>query len=61
VLSGASATPIAQALGAAQTLFAANKPDDVGKLKKEQKVVWISLASLLDRYNNGFLGVPHCD
>jgi uncharacterized repeat protein (TIGR01451 family) len=62
VLNGAAVVPaVTSALASAEVLFQTYTPAQAAGFKKEQKQPWIALASLLDQYNNGLLGVPHCD
>jgi hypothetical protein len=61
VAKGAAVVPaVTSALASAHVLFETYTPAQVAGFKKEQKDPWIALASLLDQYNNGLLGVPHC-
>jgi hypothetical protein len=60
ILSGSSSAPVAAAIAAADALIG-NKvipPIGNGKLKSNQAT---ALTNLLDQYNSGLLGIPHCD
>jgi hypothetical protein len=54
---------VAQMISEAEALFNTYTPNDIKKLKGNNPVrkMFIQLASGLDDYNNGYLGVPHCD
>lgn len=64
VLSGASTTAeVDTALASADALFQQYTPTQIAALKGNNAVrkEFISLASTLDRYNNGLIGPGHCD
>ena len=44
----------------ATDLFTAYLPEDVAGLKGQDRKLWIELAEVLDRYNNGLAGPNHC-
>ncbi|MGB9825908.1 MAG: hypothetical protein ACPLRU_04470, partial [Desulfofundulus sp.] len=59
ILNGAASTPaVDAALAWATNFFNTYKPTD--KLSKTLRAEVISYASLLDRYNNGYIGPGHC-
>lgn len=61
ILNGASSTPaVDAALAQATTLFETYTPAQVAGLKGNAKLTWSILASLLDQYNNGYIGPGHC-
>jgi hypothetical protein len=45
----------------AEAKFLVFTPDQVVDLPAEARADWINLAETLDDFNNGYLGVPHCD
>lgn len=58
----AGAWPIVgESVLAAEAKFLATTPDQAADLSQEERAVWIALATILDDYNNGELGAPHCD
>lgn len=65
-LNGASLPPgdVADAFYDSVALFEDYTPDDVAEFKgkngKETRALFILNAMILDEYNNGFQGVPHC-
>ena len=64
VEAGASVPAEVQAaINAATALFSnpTNTPANVATLKGAAKQMWITLATLLDNYNNGLIGPGHCD
>ena len=60
-LNGADFTAAQSAFTAATALFVGANPDDIKKLKGDDKAEWIDLATILDNYNNGLIGPGHCD
>lgn len=63
ILNGASVpTEVTAAIAQAEALFASYTPAQVAALKANNAVrkQFIGLASILDRYNNGFTGPGHC-
>jgi hypothetical protein len=60
ILNGASAPQsVTDAIAAAEALFNAQGVNDTTLSKAEQKTA-LSLASTLDKYNNGLIGPGHC-
>lgn len=60
ILNGADPAEVSAALAQATTLFETYTPAQVAGLKGNAKLTWTSLASLLDQYNNGYIGPGHC-
>jgi hypothetical protein len=61
-LSGASVpAEVADAIAGATAFFGTNSPTQAAKLSPEARAYWIGVAGLLDSYNNGYEGVPHCE
>jgi hypothetical protein len=62
-LSGAQVpTEVADAIAdATANFFNLYTPTQAAKLSKEARAYWIGVAGLLDSYNNGYEGVPHCE
>jgi hypothetical protein len=60
-INGADATEVQTEFDSAASLFTTNSPDYVAGLKGNAKKAWVSLAAVLDYYNNGLLGPGHCD
>lgn len=65
ILNGASAAPIAATIAAADTLIDGLVIPPIGLGNVDPSSVlgqqMLALAATLDQYNNGQLGVPHCD
>jgi len=61
MLNGADFTAAQTAYDAAKLLFLAKTPAKVKKLKGAAKQEWTKLATILDNYNNGYIGPGHCD
>lgn len=59
-LNGADTSAITSALSTAQSLLAGTTPAAMAGVKGAKKTVWISLAGILDSYNNGLIGPGHC-
>lgn len=61
-LNGADTSAVASALSQAEALFATYTPEQVGALRgnKWQRSSFLTLATLLDNYNNGLTGPGHC-
>jgi hypothetical protein len=60
-LSGASAPlAVVDAFEDATDLFETTTPAQAAALKGATRNAWVSLATLLDRYNNGIIGPGHC-
>jgi len=61
ILDGASTTPAVDAsITVAETLFGTTTPAQTAKIKNPDRQVWVALASILDQYNNGYIGPGHC-
>lgn len=61
MLNGASVPPAVQtAFDQATALFNTKTPAQVAALKGAQRQQWITLAGILDAYNNGVTGPGHC-
>lgn len=61
MLNGASVpTAVQTAFDSATALFATKTPAQAGALKGAARNAWISLATILDNYNNGITGPGHC-
>jgi hypothetical protein len=52
---------VAAAIAAAETFFGTYTPAEAADLKGMERETFITLSELLDSYNNGYEGVPHCD
>ena len=63
VLAGASSTSISSELALAEALFEEYTPEEIGDrdVDPDLRAQFIELAETLDEFNNGNLGVPHCD
>lgn len=62
VLNGASVpAEVQDALTAAETLFDAYTPAQAAALKGKAANEFRALATILDNYNNGYIGPGHCD
>ncbi len=66
VLNGLSGAYVPDEVAAAIADATANffnlyTPAQAAKLSTEARAYWIGVAGLLDSYNNGYEGVPHCD
>jgi hypothetical protein len=59
-LNGSTFTEALAAFTDATAKFSANTPAQVAALKPAQRAAWISLAVILDNYNNGLIGPGHC-
>ena len=59
-LRGANPTEAQAAFDAATALFNATTPDQAAALDSQARQEWINLASILDDYNNGYIGPGHC-
>jgi hypothetical protein len=59
-LRGANPTEAQAAFDAATALFNATTPDQAAALESQARQEWINLASILDDYNNGYIGPGHC-
>jgi hypothetical protein len=60
-MNGADFSAVESEFEAATQLFEDNTPGDVAGLKGKDKKTWTGLASILDSYNNGYIGPGHCD
>jgi hypothetical protein len=62
-LSGAQVpTEVSDAIAdATANFFSVFTPAQASKLSPEPRAYWIGVAGLLDSYNNGYEGVPHCE
>lgn len=61
VANGASTTTaVDTALATAKSLFETKTPAQAAALKGSAKNTWTTLASTLDKYNNGLIGPGHC-
>lgn len=59
-LNGADLSAVQDALKDAEALLIANTPAGIATLKGKAKAEWTNLASILDSYNNGYIGPGHC-
>jgi len=63
-LNGADPSAAQSAFDQATTLFNSYTPDEVAAMKKTDKAMratFVSLAEILDNYNNGLIGPGHCE
>jgi hypothetical protein len=61
LLAGAGFTTAQSSFDAATELLRTTSPAQAAALGATQRSRWTLLASTLDAYNNGLLGIPHCD
>jgi hypothetical protein len=59
-LDGTAISAVSAEFDEAAALFAAYTPQEVKKLKGDDKAVWTDLATTLDDFNNGLIGPGHC-
>jgi hypothetical protein len=61
ILAGASTTPdVDAALVRAEAFFKSKTPTQALAMSKQLRNFYIGLASILDSYNNGYIGPGHC-
>lgn len=63
IMNGADGSAVASEIAAAEALFAAYTPAQIGALRGNSalRAQFLALAGTLDNYNNGLIGPGHCD